>query len=335
MLDTHVRELKRLALGLLLAALCAARAGAADSADSALQRARLDQLDAINRVRAAAGAPPVRLDPAASEFATLRARQAAEHAYRGHWNLDGYPPWMHWGLLGGMDHINENTHAAWARTTGAPPGPGICDMDDPAMIAAAMKKGLDAFMAEGPGGGHHDNVLDPSHTHVGLGFHCVARADGDTVEYQLRYYEEFVDRYIAFDPVERNPAPGDTVTVTGRVLAPDTGLFAAVVYHAPFPTPMTPEQLNAKSSYLDYTETQAADLWPWDIAFDPETQSFSVPLKLEREGVYYVQLYIKSGVRDISYKTRGRASTRGLPCAGGVVFSVGRTLAAPGKQQSK
>ena len=307
----------------------AAGAGA-DVRAAALQQARLIQLDAINRVRLEAGVAPVKLVPAASRFATLRARLAAENGYRGHWTLEGYPPWMHWGLLGGTDHINENTHASWARATGYPVDPALCDLQDPQMMAAAMKKGLDTFMDEGPGGGHHDNVLDPAHTHVGLGFHCTVTVHDDTIAYQVRYYEEFVDRYILFEPVEHNVAPGDTVRLSGRVLPHNTGLFAVVAYYAPFPSPATPEELNTRSHYLDYTDDQVADLWPWDMAFDTETQEFSVPIEVKREGIYYVQFYVKGGIDTIPYGRAGKASTRGLPCAGGVVLSVGKALAEPG-----
>ena len=313
---------------LLTCAAPAARAQEYGNDTPALVVARLRQVDNINRARAAAGAPPVRLDPAANRFATLRAREAAVHGYRGHWNRDGYTPWMHWGLLGGLDHINENTHASWSRTTGYPVDSSICDMNDEDMITAAMNKGLTAFLAEGPGGGHSDNTLDPSHTHVGLGFHCVVIQNGDTVEYELRYYEEYVDRYLTIDPLDSNPAPGDAVAITGHVRFPDMGLYAAVVYYAPFPAPMDRETINAKSYYQDYTDEQAVDLWPWDLTFDEKTGAFRVPFTVEKQGLYYVQLYMKQGIKDIPYKKAIRTSTRGLACAGGIVLSVGRDLAA-------
>ena len=261
---SHV--LKRLLIPALLAVAWSSAARAqSERANPALEGARLRQLEKINQARRAAGALPVNLDPAAGEFATLRARDAAENAFRGHWNRAGYTPWMHWGLVGGRDHINENTHASWSRTTGAPVDPSVCDMQNEDMIAAAMARGLDMFLAEGPG----------------------------------------------------------------------AGVYAAIVYYAPFPEPMTAAELNSKSSYHDFTDDQVADLWPWDLEINAKTQTFSVPVTVNREGLYYVQLYVRDNVGEFPLKKPVRTSTRDLTCAGGVVLSVGRALAVsslPGAQ---
>jgi hypothetical protein len=278
-------------------------------------RLKLRQVDNINGYRRQYGVPEVKLDLLSSRVENKQAREAAENDYIGHVNMNGYKPYMRYGLAGGTDHISENAF----RTSGYGPDSGSekdCLAND-AQILAAMKDGLDSFMGEGPGGGHHDNVVEESHNYVGLGFHC-------TDKYNAAYYEGFIDRYIAFDNFKRDLQVEESIVISGRVIPEDTGAYSVIVYYERFPSKMTHSMINARSFYNDYSSETYLSLWPWKIKFNKEDRRFSFEFSGKKKGLYYVKIYIKKGIAGIPYNPRGGASvsTEGLPCASGIVLSV-------------
>jgi hypothetical protein len=278
-------------------------------------RLKLRQVDNINGTRRPYGVPDVKLDLLSSRVENKQAREAAKNGYVGHMNMDGYKPYMRYGLAGGTDHISENAFG----TGGYGPDSGSekdCLAND-AQILAAMKYGLDSFMGEGPGGGHHDNVVAESHNYVGLGFHCKDK-------YNARYYEGYIDRYIAFDDFKRDLQVEESIVISGRVIPEDTGAYSVIVTYERFPSKMTPGMIQAASSYNDYSSETYLSLWPWKIKFNKEDRSFSFEFSGKKTGLYYVQIYIKKGIAGIPYNPRGGASvsTEGLPCASGIVLSV-------------
>ena len=286
----------------------------------------MEHVEYINSLRARTGAQPVTLDILAGRVANMQATEAAELDFVGHWNTAGYKPYHRYGMYGGRDHVAENAYGSHGWFSGKPASESPCDMSDPDKMLAAMKQGADAFYAEGPGGGHYETLIDPAHNHVGLGLQCVNEMDGDRVTYRIRYYEEYVDRYVEFDlpdGVALKMNVGDTAKIDGHVLPQDTGAYVVLGYYEPFPQPMTPDQINSKSSYGDFTGDTAFSVWPWDLNFDPATRSFSFPFTPEKEGLYYIKVYVKEDIGSIPYKG-GSADTKDSTEASGLIISVGR-----------
>jgi uncharacterized protein YkwD len=120
----------------------------------------LDQftLALLNGYRAQAGVKPLALDATLSQFAT-----------------DGTSALMATGVA----HQHFIEAISTAQTT-----PGLCGLraenqapgwpgsDGKAVVAAMLR----AMMDEGPGGGHHDNILNPSYLIVGVS--TIATSDG-------------------------------------------------------------------------------------------------------------------------------------------------------------
>lgn len=119
-------------------------------------------LDLINRARAAAGLPGLRLDPTISVAAQGHAADMAAHEYLGHVNKAGQQPWDRMRAAGAQfGWAAENLGRAWAG-------------DGPA--EGAITQMHDVMMAElPPDDGHRVNILSPKARRVGVG---VARAGG-------------------------------------------------------------------------------------------------------------------------------------------------------------
>jgi hypothetical protein len=275
-------------------------------------RAKLKQLDNINNYRRGYHARPLKLDILASRVANMQSYNAAVNDYTGHWDLNGYKPYIRYALAGGRDHDSENASAEWGS------GQTLAGMDDTEQALRKMKSGLDNFMAEGDGGGHHDNIVEAAHNYVGLGYFITNFLDS----YQLRYYEEYIDRYISWDDFPMQAAPDQELTVSGRVIPEDTGVYAVLIYYEPLPSPMHPSQIRAKGSYPDYTSDLYQKFWAWKITFDADTRSFQVKTSFKKRGFYYVQVYLKNGISSIPYDRPAAVSTEGLANASGVVIRV-------------
>ncbi len=292
-------------------------------ADAAALSLKLTQLEAINAARESHGLGHLALDLLASRVADLQASQAAEHGYHGHWDMQGRKPYIRYTEYGGVDHLAENAYSEEGRFSGLSPDSSPCAPDDPQRVLAAMGRGLQAFLDEGPGGGHHDNVLDPLHTHVGLGFACVNSTEAGVTNWAVKYYEEFLDRGMAFSDFPRQVRVGQRAIIKGRVLEKDTGVYAVSVYRDPFPQPMSAAQLrSAPGSYPDYGDERLQTLWPWDLHFDKDSQELLLPFRGDKPGLYYLKFHLKRGVDAIPYRGYGKVSTAGLPVGAGLVIRV-------------
>lgn len=107
-------------------------------------------LDALNAYRKDAGSPPLQLSGALNQFATVGSEQLA----------DGGKPHGHFGSSnvfanGFCNGAGENQAPGWSVENG----------NTNATIDGILK----AMMDEGPGGGHHDNILNPKFALVGVG----------------------------------------------------------------------------------------------------------------------------------------------------------------------
>ena len=110
-------------------------------------------LDTLNAYRAQAGVAPLVLDDALSAF-SLQASQALEATGQPH----GY--FQQQGQSGALWTEGFCNSAAENQAPGWP-----VNGDEDGTIDAILK----AMMDEGPGGGHHDNILAASSVRVGVG----------------------------------------------------------------------------------------------------------------------------------------------------------------------
>jgi len=264
--------------------------------DEAL-KLKLAQLDIINKSRTRNNAFPVKLDILASRVANRMSREAAENAYLGHWNLAGEEPYLRYAFAGGHDHVSENAYGEWSSDN---------YYVSSQTVSAMMKKGHEKFMAErAPENGHKENIIDKSHNFVGIGYWLAGK--------QFRYYEEFIDRYLEFENIPSQVRPGESFNLT--VKTNSTGfLYFLIIYRENFPKPLTPEQINRKGSYRDYTENEYKDITAWDLSRYRNGTIYQIPLSFPTEGLYYIQIFSdkKEITKPASLNTKGKSPESGI-----------------------
>lgn len=263
---------------------------------------KLKQVDLINKSREKYKAPPVELDILASRMANQIAHEAAQNNYIGHFNLKGEPPYIRYANSGGTDHVTENAAAAsYDRPIDA----------SSKTIAQNMKLLHDAFMAEkAPNDGHKKACIDQFHNFVGIGYAVHGK--------EFRYYEQYLDRYLHFEPFDREVRTKDEVTLKFKPLNDKHIPYFVIVFHQPVPRSMTAAQIEKIPSYPDYNETEHLNLGPWEIPQPDEDGLTTLKLNLDKKGYYYLQVFLS----DTPHKKGGKASTEGKVQASGVVIHV-------------
>jgi uncharacterized protein YkwD len=115
-------------------------------------------LDRINALRKSAGLAPLVLDPQITAFAREGSAQLMrDHVPHGHFAQAGDGIWQR-GFKGGIAE-NQGYWNGWPRAASDPVA------NEQAQIAQILK----SMMDEGPGGGHHDNILSPKAKRLGVG----------------------------------------------------------------------------------------------------------------------------------------------------------------------
>ncbi|QUW04245.1 CAP domain-containing protein [Chloracidobacterium validum] len=194
---------------------------------------RHELLAVINAQRERVGAPPVALDELANQVAEAHARDMAEYNYLSHWNRDGWKPYMRYGLRGGTDYSAENV----SMLSGLSPRATLDSIK-----AELLQLHQSMHDETPPNDGHRRTILNPEHTHLGLGFAVVGK--------ELRMAQEFLSRYVHVEPLPTRARPGDRLSVVGQVVNPAEMLFySAMVHHEPLPRPMTLDQLWQSKAY--------------------------------------------------------------------------------------
>jgi uncharacterized protein YkwD len=119
--------------------------GGATASSSAAQH----NVDALNEYRARAGAPPLARSDKLDQFATTGSDQLAA----------GGEPHGHFG----SSDVFASGFCSGAGENQAPGWPVNGDEN------GTIDHVLEAMMGEGPGGGHHDNIVNPHFATVGIG----------------------------------------------------------------------------------------------------------------------------------------------------------------------
>jgi hypothetical protein len=264
---------------------------------------KLAQLEVINSSRKRNNASPLKLDILASRVANKMSREAAQNAYLGHWNMAGETPYMRYALAGGHDHISENAYGEWS-TENYPVSSKI--------IGSMMKTGHQKFMAErAPDNGHKINILNKSHNFVGIGYYLEGK--------QFRYYEEFIDRYNDFENVPSEVKPRENFNIT--LNTKNHGfLYFLIIYREDFPLPLSPAEINKRGSYRDFTDHEYKTFTAWDLSRFRNGTLYQIPLSLQDEGSYYIQIY--SDKKEITKPAP--LNTKGKTPESGIVIRVSR-----------
>ncbi len=183
-------------------------------------------LELINTDRRAEGLNPVAWDTQSAQIGAAHAQEMATSDYLSHWNLQGYGPDVRYSLSGGSDAVMENVYLYEYRFDDGRPAP-ISDW--PQIIRAAH-----ASLMESPG--HQANILDSSHTHVGIGIAYNATTGN------VRIAQEFINRYVKLDSTPRTARLGDSVDVKGTLLAGASNPLINLAYET-FPQTRTVDAL--------------------------------------------------------------------------------------------
>jgi hypothetical protein len=128
--------------------------------------------------------------------------------------------------------------------------------------------------------GHRDNILDPAHTHVGIGMAY------DSSTGQFRLAQEFTNQYVQLkQPLPAEANLGDKVLISGH-LAGD-GLSDALLNLAyePFPNPMSLEALAQTHTY--YSGANSVNTWAIDLTFQQ-----TIALTGNEPGLYHIRIFV-------------------------------------------
>lgn len=229
-------------------------------------------LELVNRDRQAAGLNPLEWDETAAQVGQAHAEEMVTHGYLSHWNFLGYGPEHRYFFAGGRDVVRENVYSFYQRYN---TGEGVPIEDWEGTIASAQQK-----LMESPG--HRENILQPSHTHVGIGIAY------DPKRGELRIAQEFVDRYVAVEPVPGQVSLGGSLEVAGRVLPGASSPLLNLAYE-PFPQPMTMEALNTTSTYQSAAETYQA------VAPNLQGDRFAATIRFnatDKPGLYHLRIWV-------------------------------------------
>jgi uncharacterized protein YkwD len=269
--------------------------------DTEALKLKLAQLEVINISRKKFRAQPVKLDILASRVANKMSAEAAKNDYVGHWNMAGETPYQRYAFAGGFDHVAENAYGEW--TTGS------FEISS-SSILSMMKKGHGTFMAErAPNDGHKKTIIDKYHNYVGIGYYIS--------EKQFRYYEEFIDRYLEFENIPAEVKVDDTFKLNIKPVGKEYPYYM-VVYRENPPKPMTPAQIKRFGSYADFTDEQYKMYTAWELSEFKSGNRYNIPLKLSKEGIYYIHIYLDT--KEITKPTT--LNTRGRTPASGIVITV-------------
>lgn len=228
----------------------------------------------INEERINYGLSSVILDDLAAKTGQAHAAEMAGNGYMSHWNQSGFGPDIRYSLAGGTEWVQENVYSSWQRYDNGTPVP-IEDWN------SVIKQAHEALM-NSPG--HRANILNPDHTHVGIGL----AYDPKTGEFRVA--QEFINRYVELDTMPDQARPGSEITISFRLLNDAAEPVVNLAYE-PFPQPLSTDQLNGTSTYSSPAEYVGY--------FGAEAQSdgsYLAKVKLgNTPGLYHIRIWVKLG----------------------------------------
>ncbi len=229
-------------------------------------------LDLINLDRAEAGLESVAWDELAADVGRRHTQDMVAFNYFSHWNRAGLGPDHRYTLAGGQHAVMENLYA-FALTYSDGRGAPIDDWE--AVIERAQTDLMNSR-------GHQSNILDPAHTHVGIGMAY------DESSGRFRLAQEFTNQYVTlYTALPLEARAGEQIEVHGKVdsLAV-TDIVLNLAYES-FPASLSLEELAHTGAYTSAAES--LESWSLDRIFD---QSIILPA---RAGIYHIRIFAQMG----------------------------------------
>lgn len=225
----------------------------------------------INEDRQAHGLTVVEWDPVAATAGQHHADDMVAYNYFSHWNLQGLGPEHRYTQVGGVHVVFENLHS-FSYTYEDGSGAAIENWPE---IVANAQEGL----MNSPG--HRANILDPAHTHVGVGMAYNAETG------QFRLAQMFTNQYVTLTrPLPIHAQTGQRIVVRGQINGHNLSNGILNLAYEPFSAPMSIEALNQTGSYASTAESLKT--WQIPLAFD---EIISINDNYQ-PGYYYIRIFV-------------------------------------------
>jgi uncharacterized protein YkwD len=254
-----------------------------------LAKIKQELVDLINRQRRSMGLRKVELDDFASRVGEQHCQEMLKDDYISHWNRAGLKPYMRYSFAGGDDGVAENLSALH----------GSVRFNAENVYGVVENLHMRMYNERPPDDYHRQTILQPQHTHVGIGI--AYGPEG------LRLSEEFVARYVEMQPIPRSVKVGDKITIKGRLLYDQTDLHNIYIFYEPFPKPISIEELLRLLTPYGFPDDetilrpiapagyQYSDGGTGDVTYDPSLGKFSCQFTIPRNkrGIYTIAVLVK------------------------------------------
>ena len=235
--------------------------------------------DLVNQDREGNELSQLAWDATAATAGRAHAQDMAENGYMSHWNLAGQGPDHRYSQAGGPHVAQENVYMYWFGYDDGRPAP-ILDWEQ-------LVREAEAALMDSPG--HRANILNPDHTHVGIGMAYNPTTGNVCIA------QEFVNYYVNTEALPSSARLGETLSVRGQLLPGATDPLVNLAYE-PFPETMSSDELATTSTYVSPAEICSVP--PVSVAQD--TFHAEVMLDCEgRAGLYHVRIWVKVAGREV------------------------------------
>ncbi|MBI3940725.1 MAG: CAP domain-containing protein [Acidobacteria bacterium] len=193
---------------------------------------KLRLVERINQDRTRMDQPPVSFLGDLSQLADEHCREMLQWDYVSHWNRAGLKPYMRYSSGGITDHTAENI--ASLKDTSFRPVMGH--------IWQEMIRRHESLLHEqAPDDLHRKSILNPQHTHVGIGL-----AYDET---GMTLIEVFAGRYLSVAPLPRRAKLSEKVSLRAKSVSRDFKLEGISIFYDELPRPYSAGDLAATHSY--------------------------------------------------------------------------------------
>lgn len=263
-----------------------------------LDAARQYMLKLINKDRASVGAGPVVLDEVATKAGQLHSDEMATNGYLSHWTMDGRKPDQRYNDVGGKDAVMENAFVSLEGTAAEDNSrePNKLPLHSSQVFHRYELDQIESsfFNEQPPNDGHRVNIIDPSHTSVGIGLSFASQFG---MGVRTACAQEFINHYGVAEDFPAKITLGDAIVLKGT-LVKGVDLRGIDIRWEALPKPMTVVELNKTYSYsmpdkitMNYSADPSQSNDPIVVKKVDDQQSYALTIKTDKEwqpGLYYI-----------------------------------------------